>query len=198
TPQSYDQQFVDDSHKRTRTEREVRILGNLLSRTGHVNAILNVPCGGGRLSQPLAQACSLLVEADVALPQVRFAREHGDYSEVSQAAWMTSSAFHLPCVDRGFDGVVCARLIHHFSEPEDHRRLLAELCRVAKQFVIVSFNDSFSVKSISRRLRGRHNPHTLNGALIDEMVRPHGFVLRTAPAVSPLGSRHRYALLTRG
>jgi ubiquinone/menaquinone biosynthesis C-methylase UbiE len=109
---------------------------------------------------------------------------------------MTTSGFHLPCADDGFDGVVCARLIHHFNDPSDHRRLLAELCRVARKFVIISFNASFSVKAISRKLRGKPDPHTLSTAMVDEMARLHGFALRTAPSVSPLGSRHRFALLT--
>jgi SAM-dependent methyltransferase len=200
SPQLYDEQFLVETHKKTRTEREIKLLSDLLSslltEVESIEAVLNIPCGGGRLSQPLARACSKLIEADVALPQVRFARDHGDYSGVGQMFWMTSSAFHLPCIDDGFDGVVCARLIHHFDDPSDHRRLLAELCRVAKKFVIVSFNDSFSVKAISRKLRGRPNLHTLSTRMVDEMARPHGFTLKTAPSVSPLGSRHRYALLT--
>jgi SAM-dependent methyltransferase len=195
-PQAYDEQFLEETHKKSRTAREIQLLNGLLSEFDSVGTILNVPCGGGRLSQPLTQACSKLVEADVALPQVRFARDHADYSGVKQAVWMTASGFHLPCADKGFDGVVCARLIHHFDDPGDHRRLLAELCRVAGKFVIISFNDSFSVKAISRRLRGKPSPHTLSPGLVDEMARPHGFRLKTAPAVSPLGSRHRYALLT--
>jgi SAM-dependent methyltransferase len=170
-PQLYDRQFVQEPHKKGRTDRELKILSSHLSHFESVGRILNIPCGGGRLSRPLAQACSLLVEADVALPQVRFAREHGDYTGVEQAAWMTASGFHLPCADKEFDGVVCARLIHHFSQPDDHARLLSELCRVARRFV-------------------------MNTGLIDKMVQPHGFELKTTLSVSPFGSRHRYALLT--
>lgn len=196
-PAQYDEQFVVESHKRARTRREIAILGALLDRAGGVDRLLNLPCGGGRLSRPLAGRAGSLVEADIAMSQVCYARDKGDYGEAERVAWTSASAFALPFADGSFDGVVCARLLHHFSDPDDHRRLLGELARVARRFVIVSFNDARSPKAISRRLRGKSTPYTLLLGSAAAIMAPLGFDLGQAPSVSPWGSRHRYALFER-
>ncbi len=193
----YDRSFKDKARKKQRTQRELHILKTQLSSFGPIDSLLNVPGGGGRLSKPLADACSLLVEADISMAQVQFARVHGAHAALDHVAWLTASAFHAPFSDKSFDGVVCARLTHHFSAIADHERLFAELCRIAKEFVIVSFADRFSTKSLSRRIRGKSNLFTLSCGQIQTISKPLGYELKDVQTVSPVGSRHRYALLVR-
>lgn len=196
-PGVYDESFLTKPRKRQRTQREIQILETLLSSVSPINSLLNLPSGGGRLSQPLTDACSLLTEADISVSQVQFSRNNGSHSEADHVTWLAASAFHLPFMDANFDGVVCARLAHHFSSTEDHKRLFGELCRVAQRFVVVSFADSLSTKTISRKLRGKSSPFTLSAEQIRALADPLGYVLKETLTVSPLGSRHRYALLVK-
>jgi len=193
----YDRQFIEVRHKQARTDRELAILHQLLTLVDPVERLLNIPCGGGRLSEPLSKHCSALVEADVAFAQASYARTHGIYQDQARTAFLTASAFQAPFATGSFDGVVCARLLHHFSATADHQRLVDELCRIATRFVILSFNDSVSVKAVSRQLRGKPNPMTLRLADVERLAHGHGFNVLHTLSVSPFGSRHRYALLQR-
>jgi ubiquinone/menaquinone biosynthesis C-methylase UbiE len=192
---AYDHQFKRDEHKRARTRREIFILQTLLDAIGQAGGILNLPCGGGRLSQPLSAHARLLVEADISIAQTSYAREHGRYTPSSPNNFVAASAFHLPFHDHAFDVTVCARLLHHFSAAADHRRLMDELCRVTRRYLILSFNDRYSVKAALRRLRGKGSPMTMTRRNVADLAAESGFAWRKAMTVSPFGSRHTYVLL---
>ena len=194
---AYNGQFMRNRHKQVRTQRELDILLALLGRIGHVERVLNLPSGGGRLSQPLSSMARLLVEADISIAQTRHARMYGSYDPSGRTAFVAASGFHLPFSDGAFDTTVCARLLHHFSAPSDHQRLVSELCRVTRRWVILSFNDQYSVKAILRRMRGEITPMTLTRQSVGKLALAAGFGWRASMTVSPLGSRHTYALLER-
>ncbi|MDX1488223.1 MAG: class I SAM-dependent methyltransferase, partial [Acidiferrobacterales bacterium] len=61
----------------------------------------------------------------------------------------------MPFADRQFDVVLCFRLYHHF--PQDHLRLrvIRELCRLSRRYVLMSYLDPYAYTSLRRRiLRG--------------------------------------------
>lgn len=194
---AYQSQFRQNRHKQARTRRELYILRTLLGHIGRSERMLNLPSGGGRLSRPLSYTTRLLVEADISIAQIRHSLSHGLYDQTSTTAFVAASGFQLPFCDMAFDVTVCARLLHHFSVPADHQRLVDELCRVSRRFVILSFNDSHSVKAILRRLRGKSASMTLTRQAVVALARAAGFCWRKAMTVSPLGSRHTYVLLER-
>lgn len=194
---AYQSQFGQNRHKQARTRRELHILHTLLGKIGRSDRLLNLPSGGGRLSQPLSHAARLLVEADISIAQTHHARTHGSYDPAGTTAFVAASGFHLPFCDAAFDVAVCARLLHHFSASADHRRLVGELCRVSRRFVILSFNDRHSIKALARRLRGEAVPMTLTRQAVADLAAAAGFRWRQSMTVSPLGSRHTYALLER-
>ena len=194
---AYNGQFMRNRHKQARTRRELDILLALLGRIGHVERVLNLPSGGGRLSQPLSSMARLLVEADISIAQTQHARMHGSYDLSGTTAFVAASGFQLPFSDGAFDTTVCARLLHHFSAPSDHRRLVSELCRVTRRWVILSFNDQYSVKAILRRMRGETTPMTLTRQSVGKLALAAGFGWKESMTVSPLGSRHTYVLLER-
>lgn len=47
------------------------------------------------------------------------------------------SALQIPVADRSVDVVICSQLLHHFAE-DDARRLIAELHRVSRGWVVIS------------------------------------------------------------
>ncbi len=166
---------------------------------GRSRAILEIPCGGGRLTPAFADSTELVIEADIAIGQVLYGR-HASQVGVP-AVWMTASAFHIPLRDRSVDGVVCVRLSHHLPTAPECERLFAELLRVASRFVIVTYFDRHSLKHLTWRLRHPFSRKARKPALtateVAALARAHGGRLVSTAPLSRFGSGHRYALLVK-
>lgn len=195
----YNEEYRDRPTKRWSTSREYRILERHLGSQPHSSTLLDIPSGGGRLSPRLAPYTDLLIEADIGLGQVMYGRDQHDGAD--DRIWMTASAFHIPFRDASVDGVVCCRLCHHLPTAGERERLLTELLRVARRFVIMTFFDHHSVKNLIRRARrpfdGKPPKMTMTVARVDELARAHGARLVAEPPLSRLFSGHRYALIVK-
>jgi uncharacterized protein YbaR (Trm112 family)/SAM-dependent methyltransferase len=195
----YNVKYERELLKRWSTRREFQLLERLLSSQPRSRRLLELPCGGGRLSSSLAPHTDLLVEADVALGQVQYGRQHSRIT--TPQIWMTASALRVPIRDGAVDGVVCVRLCHHLPKPAERERVVAELLRVARRFVIVTFFDFYSLKNLLRRARrpfNRKRPkYTMSRQELHQIGRQHGAHLAACPALSWIGSGHRYALLVK-
>ena len=190
----YEDSFDESSYKKRRTKRELKILRTLLINQPRCDYLLDVPCGGGRLSHPLAQQTGILIEADISPAQVLLAQEK-EYQGTALEG-LVLSAMELPFADNSVDGIACSRLSHHFPEPSDRQKLLTELLRVAGQFVILSFTDRRSIISLSRRLRGKPvNPCAMSTTEITDIAARNNAIVEQIISVSAFGSRHRYALI---
>jgi ubiquinone/menaquinone biosynthesis C-methylase UbiE len=111
--------------------------------------VLDVPCGGGRVAMQLADLGFQATAADLS-PGMR---------DIAQAAFDERSLAikaHLEDVgkmsfpDRSFDAVISFRLFHHFSDVTTRRRAVAELCRVARTHVALSYFSPWSVTAVKR------------------------------------------------
>jgi ubiquinone/menaquinone biosynthesis C-methylase UbiE len=196
---AYNAMYRDSWAKRITTRREFRLLSELLATQGHSKVVLDLPCGGGRVSPPLAPHTDLLIEADIALGQVRYGRDKGRVA--TKQTWMTASGFHIPLKDSSVDGAVCIRLNHHLPLPAEREKLVRELLRVARRFVIMTFLDFHSIKNSLRRMRrpfDRKPPKcTMKVSEVRELARSCGAEMAACPALFPVGSGHRYALLVK-
>lgn len=195
----YNAEYREFAFKRASTRREYTLLRQLLETQGQGSVILELPCGGGRLSPAIAPYASLLIEADIAFGQVIHSQRTSEHT-VPQA-WMTASAYHIPLGTGQVDGVVCSRLCHHLPTDAERARLMKELLRVSRRFVIMTFFDHHSVKNTLRRLRQPfdHKPPkmTMTRERVAELARENGAELVAWPALSRLFSGHRYALMVK-
>jgi len=195
----YNAKYRDRWTKRISTWRELALLGRMLRDQGRSKALLDLPCGGGRLSSPMARYTDLLIEADVALGQLRYGREHGRVSTAQ--AWMSASGFHIPLRDTSVDGTVCVRLSHHLPTEAEREQLVRELLRVSKRFLIMSFFDYHSAKNTLRRLRRPFNQKppksTMKVRELQRLAQECGATLVECPSLFPIGSGHRYALMVK-
>jgi SAM-dependent methyltransferase len=161
--------------------------------------ILEIPCGGGRLTHAFADAADLVIEADIAIGQLRYGRQASKPGV--PRVWMTASAFHIPLRDGSVDGSVCVRLSHHLPTPAERERLVAELLRVSRRFVIVTYFDRHSLKHLTWRLRHpfRRGPRkpALTAGEVAALARDHGAALAATAPLARFGSGHRYALLLK-
>jgi ubiquinone/menaquinone biosynthesis C-methylase UbiE len=119
-------------------DRDLGLIEALLARCGEVDALLDSPCGAGRLQSMLARHAQRLVALDVSHAMLT-AIEGADDRRLVQA-----SLAALPFRAREFDVVVCCRFLHHLHEPEALERAAHELVRVSRRYVIASFWDSAS------------------------------------------------------
>jgi len=181
--------------KRLSTKREHQILKHLLGRQKHCTTMLEVPCGGGRISPQLAAATNLLIQADVGLGQILYGMTKEKLK--TPQIWMTASAFRIPLRDAGVDATVCIRLSHHLPTLKQREDLLAELLRVSRRYVIMTFFDYHSIKNILRRLRHSRPKLTMTLSQVSSIAAMHGAKLAACPRLSIIGSGHRYALLVK-
>jgi SAM-dependent methyltransferase len=192
---AYNAMYRDRWTKRISTRREFRLLERLLSSQGRCATLLDLPCGGGRLSPPLARHADLLIEADIGLGQLRFGRRHPCAG--TRQIWIGASGFQIPLRDRGADGVVCVRLNHHLPTAAERERLVRELLRVAGRFAIMTFFDHDSLKSRLRRLQGKPPKLTMRVSELRDLAAACGARLAACPALFVVGSGHRYALMVK-
>lgn len=196
---TYNLAYRDKLLKRSSTRREFELIGRHIARVGRSRVILDLPCGGGRLTPAFAGSADLVIEADIALGQLLYGRRES--SVATPRAWMTASAFHIPLRDRAVDGTISVRLSHHLPTAAERERHLTELLRVSQRFVIMTFFDHHSLKNRLRQLRrpfDRQPPKmTMTTARVAELARAHGARLVDAPPLSRIGSGHRYALIVR-
>lgn len=196
---TYNLAYRDKLLKRSSTRREYGLIARHMARVGRSRVILDLPCGGGRLTPAFAGSADLVIEADIALGQLLYGRQASPVT--TPRAWMTASAFHIPLRDRSVDGTISVRLSHHLPTDAERERHLAELLRVSRRFVIMTFFDQHSLKNRLRRLRrpfDRQPPKmTMTTARVAGIARAHGARLVDAPPLSRVGSGHRYALIVR-
>jgi SAM-dependent methyltransferase len=135
--------------------------------------VLDAPCGTGRVAALLRERFGARVlPVDAAWAMLQQARaSHQD------TPLLRADALALPLRDGAADGVVLFRFLHHLP-PELARRALAEACRVARRFVVVSWFHPCSVNAFGRRLRrlfgARQHRFALGRATLHRWLRSHG------------------------
>jgi SAM-dependent methyltransferase len=196
---AYNLQFKRRVLKLGVTGRESRLIRRLIRRVGRSRTVLELPCGGGRLTPAFADSADLVIEADVAIGQVRYGRANSAIA--TPRLWMTASAFHIPLRDASVDGAVCVRLSHHLPTAAERERLFGELLRVSRRFVIVTWFDRHSLKNLTYRLRHpfRGGPPKLSmtRSEVASLARAGGARLVDVAPLSRFGSGHRYGLLIK-
>jgi SAM-dependent methyltransferase len=193
--QDYNRAYEVRPLKRMSTARERRLIARLLGQCGQVETLLELPCGGGRLSPSFAPWTKLLIQADTGWGQLLHANQRPPLP--APRVLMSASGFHIPFRDASLDGVACVRLNHHLPTIEERHRLLGELLRVAKRYVLMTFFDHASVKNRVRMGLGKPPKLTMTSGEVAGLAREHGAKLVEAPMISWLNSGHRYALMVK-
>ena len=143
--------------------------------------VLDVPCGGGRVSEFLAQQGHALTAADLSGPMREIAREKFRLAGLNIPV-LEEDVEKLTCAPASFDTVICFRLFHHFPNPAIRRRAVLELCRVARSHVALSYFSPASFSALERgwrAFRSGRPPHKFATPLseLEGYFREGGFVL---------------------
>ncbi|HOD80475.1 MAG: putative methyltransferase YcgJ [Planctomycetes bacterium ADurb.Bin126] len=167
-----------------RHAREMRLVERGLTWLDpSIRTVLDAPCGAGRATVLLARHGYEVTGCDLGDGAVEVAgravAEAGVQARVEKA-----DIEHLPYADASFDAILCFRMFHHFPTPDIRSRVVAELCRVASRYVLISYLEPLSWTSLRRRLlkaRYQHGRHAVQYATsvreLEGYFREHGFSL---------------------
>lgn len=150
----YDEQRSRKYQKRppAKHRAEMRLLDNAFALVPKQDRVLDVPCGGGRVTIHLAENGYKLRAADLSDAMIAIAREN-----IAKAGLKTTvekqDVEKLTLAECGVDTIVSFRLFHHFPNVQIRERVVNELCRVAAKTVVLSYFSPVSFTSAKNKLR---------------------------------------------
>ncbi len=145
-----------------RHRHEMTMIAAAMKMTENVSTVLDAPCGVGRASIWLAQQGYDVTGVDLGEAALALAAQLAAKEDVS-VRFEHQDMFSLPYRDRAFDATLCFRFLHHFESAALRSRLIDEICRVSRQYVLVSRMTPISTTSLRRRFR-----HFLTGKPIKQ------------------------------
>ena len=182
--------------------REQRLVAALLRRIPPLRRVLDMPAGYGRFTLALQQvALEQVVCADIKPRRLRaLARAPGvaDRRMSLVAADLTS---RLPFPAGTFDLVFNFRYLHHAAEGEARRATLAELVRVSRRYVILSYYRGSNLHAVQREVQrvtrenGRRGPDMLAPRELQGLAQALGCRILADRPLLPWFHAQRVALL---
>jgi len=173
---AYRRKYERSWTRRLSNRRELSIVDRALNRAGAKGRILDCPCGAGRLTPTLLLYADHVTCADISEAMVEEARNAmAPIEQAGRVDFVVAPAAALPFEEDAFDTAVCHRLIHHMAEAGERADVLAEMARVARRRVVLSFSDDSTWKGRSQRRRGvARKRHALLPDALYEEARVHG------------------------
>jgi len=157
--------YPSEYSNRWRDRRERACILQCLNAFPAGARVLDLPCGTGRLTRLLVERGYRVTGADVSEAMLAKARENYKVYQQQHGAKAPPVQFEIRDVlatgfnTDQFDGITCIRLFHHFDDSQTRRRALAELRRICRGPIVVTFLNSFALDRVSSwlkaRLRGR-------------------------------------------
>jgi len=189
--QSYENRRFSSLRGRLVNARELDAVRRALSHVKPCGSILDLPCGTGRLILPLVEAGLDVWGADISEHMLQEAKRKLESSGQGHLVDHLGchDAENLPYPDGKFEGVISLRFMAHLP-PEVRQRVLVEMKRVARRWLIVAFNVSdplFALKrTIRRRFKRQYSAFPVTWRdLSDELARVGLYQLKVFP-VAPL------------
>ena len=147
---AYDHRFSGLRGK-LNNSRVLRTLRKAYGEPNSRNAVIDVPCGTGRLQRMLhSLAPSISIQADISLEMLQTARKKDELSGGCNH-YIQCDVTSLPFRDKVFQAAFNVRFMQHL-EPSDRIATLKELKRVSDK-LIVCYYHKYTFKTISRTLR---------------------------------------------
>ncbi len=148
----YDSWRYETPRGRRRNRRDLSAIARAIdaaqARGGPIRAALDVPCGTGRLAPLLLERSIAASGADVSLEMLAVARRKlPDDFPLFQC-----SADAIPLASGSVDAVFAIRFLFHLDR-EGRGRVLAEMRRVARRWVILDARHRYNVRWAAWRLR---------------------------------------------
>ena len=122
---------------------EMKLLDRAFALIPKDRTVLDLPCGGGRVFLRLAEKGYKVRAADLSDAMIAVAQQNADNAGLGikvEKADVEALSFS----DRSVDAIVCFRLFQHFPTPAIRQRAVNVMCRVAGQYVVMSYFSPYS------------------------------------------------------
>jgi ubiquinone/menaquinone biosynthesis C-methylase UbiE len=154
-------------------------------RINHIDLALDLPSGTGRLSGILAEFSNNVILADHSLAMLEVAREQ---LSGLRFKYLSLDADKIGLADRSVDLIFCHRFLTHIFSTPQRARILAEIRRVTRRYVILSYYPPgfrSRWRAFGRRLLRRYNPDAFQPSLnqFREEIRTAGLRLVRSVAI---------------
>ncbi len=134
TAERYRDRYHSGRHARV-NERERACLRELLGGLGRLEVSLDLPSGTGRLADILAAASQRVILADSSPLMLEIAKE--EMGE-TPADYLQTNAERIDLPTGSVDLILCHRLLSHVPDPDSRARIMQELARVTRRYLVIS------------------------------------------------------------
>jgi SAM-dependent methyltransferase len=149
----YDFHRFGDPRRTRRNARKWRTILSALRETDGVRSILDLPCGTGRFTGPLTERGYTVLGGDISREMMQRAREKTNGAP-SLCGFVQADAEALPLRDASLDCVLSIRFMFHV-DPDSRVRILREMGRVSRRWLIVDYRHRYSLRWAKWRLLRR-------------------------------------------
>lgn len=188
----YEKRRFKGLYGRAKNWNTKRVISKLVRLTGKKGFALDIPCGTGRLSHLILKGGYHWIGADISLEMMMESRKKMMNGFEGNTWWnIRLDAERMPFKDNSLDCVFSIRFIYHIPE-EIRYRMLKEMRRIAKKWVIIDYNYPNKFKELARRIgflfRERSVKKRITFQEISRELRENGLHIYKALPVSRLFS----------
>ncbi len=141
------------THRKThRHHAEMALIEQAISFIPITNPVLDIPCGAGRVAILLARKGYKAIGADLSKPMIDIARDQIRSSNIDCAV-QSQDIEKMSFQNNEFGVSICFRFFHHLPDAEIRRHVIGELCRVSRNYVLISYLSPASYTMLKRRMR---------------------------------------------
>lgn len=165
--------------KQSKHDQEMRMIEQGFALTQGVKTCLDAPCGVGRASIWMERNGIKATGVDLGDAALALAADLAEQAQVAPR-FEKQDLFSLPYEDRNFDASFCFRVLHHFESVMLQSRLIAEICRVSRDYVLISRITPMSYTSFRRRFRNKLHgkdikQYPMSSEVLDALLGIQGF-----------------------
>ena len=141
---NYDSHRFGSNVRQRRNVRKWKTILAALEETAGVRSILDMPCGTGRFTGHLADRGYLTVGSDISHEMMKVAEQKTGHPD-QLAGYVQADAVAVPLKDASLDCVMSVRFMFHV-DPETRIRILREMGRVSRRWLIVDYRHRYSLR----------------------------------------------------
>ena len=148
----YDAHRFTTPRRQRRNVRKWRAIRCALDHASDVQSVLDLPCGTGRFTGHLARQGMRVIGGDISLQMMREAALSPGVQHANLIGFTQADAEQLPFRDRCFDCVMSIRFMFHV-DPTTRRRILREMDRISRRWMIIDYRHRYSLRWVGWRIR---------------------------------------------
>ncbi len=196
--EAYDQRrFTSLKGRLTDRLEKARVLA-ALERADVDGPLLDIPCGTGRMTEMLLERGYGVTAADISEAMMKHAKQKtAGYG--SKVRFVTADIEDLRFEDASFDLILTLRLLHHIP-PALHSKVLKQLHRKTRRWVIMTFSNKYTLQNLQRNVRSfftKFPRYSISPALFRREVTDAGFEIVEYLPLLPVFSESVVVLLKK-